>query len=116
MEYFETANVYTLTMTFSLNEPRLHDWCNKGRGMCYPVCGMMHVKEPMLLFGKSSPCDGSRFPLSLSEWFFTICMTPYNRKDYSTCHRIIAITIKIIAIIATTTTTIIIIIIIIIII
>ena len=17
----------------------LHDWCNKGRGMCYPVCG-----------------------------------------------------------------------------
>ena len=23
---------------------------------------------------------GSRFPLSLSEWFFTICLTPYNRK------------------------------------
>ena len=21
--------------------PVLHDWCNKGRGMCYPVCGMM---------------------------------------------------------------------------
>ena len=21
----------------------LHDWCNKGRGMCYPVCGMMHI-------------------------------------------------------------------------
>ena len=18
----------------------LHDWCNKGRGMCYPVCGI----------------------------------------------------------------------------
>ena len=29
---------------FSL-QPVLHDWCNKGRGMCYPVCGMMHIKE-----------------------------------------------------------------------
>ena len=23
-------------------QPVLHDWCNKGRGMCYPVCGMMN--------------------------------------------------------------------------
>ena len=23
----------------------LHDWCNKGRGMCYPACRMMHIKE-----------------------------------------------------------------------
>ena len=23
----------------------LHDWCNKGRGMCFPVCGMMHIKK-----------------------------------------------------------------------
>ena len=35
--------------------------CNKCRGMCYPVCGMMHIKEPLLLIGKSSPCGGSRF-------------------------------------------------------
>ena len=63
-----------------LVEPVLHDWCNKGRGMCYPVCGMVHIKEPLLLIGKSSPCGGSGFPLSLSEWFFTICPTPYNRK------------------------------------
>ena len=61
-------------------QPVLHDWCNKGRGMCYPVCGMMHIKEPLLLIGKSSPCGGSGFPLSLSELSFTICMTPYNRK------------------------------------
>ena len=27
----------------------LHDWCNKGCGMCYPVCGMVHIKEPLLL-------------------------------------------------------------------
>ena len=30
--------------------------CNKGRGMCYPFCGMMHIKEPLLLIGKSSLC------------------------------------------------------------
>ena len=32
----------------------LHDWCNKGCGMFYPVCGMVHIKEPLLLIGKSS--------------------------------------------------------------
>ena len=61
-------------------QPVLHDWCNKGRGMCYPVCGMVHIKEHLLLIGKSSLCGGSRFPVSLSEWSFTICPTPYNRK------------------------------------
>ena len=45
-----------------------------------PVCGMMHIKEPLLLIGKSSSCGGSGFPLSLYEWSFTICPTPYNRK------------------------------------
>ena len=61
-------------------QPVPHDWCNKGCGMCYPVYGMVHTKEPLLLIGKSSPCGGSGFPLSLSEWSFTICPTPYNRK------------------------------------
>ena len=36
--------------------PLLHDWCNKGRGMCYPVCGIVHIKEPLLLIEKSSLC------------------------------------------------------------
>ena len=45
-----------------------HDWCNIGRGMCYPVCGMVHIKEPLLLIDKSSLCGGSGFPFSLSEW------------------------------------------------
>ena len=44
------------------------------------VCRMMHIKEPLLLIGKSSLCGDSGFPFSLSEWFFTICLTPYNRK------------------------------------
>ena len=60
------------------NVPRL---VNKVRGICYPVCGMVHIKEPLLLIGKSSPFSGgSGFSLFLSEWSFTICPTPYNRK------------------------------------
>ena len=48
--------------------------------MCYHVCGMMHIKELLLLVGKSSPCVGNGFPILLSEWSSTICLTPYNRK------------------------------------
>ena len=61
-------------------QPVLHDWCNKGRGMCNPVCGMVHIKEPLLLIGKSSLCGGNGFHFSLSEWSLTICLTPHNRK------------------------------------
>ena len=61
-------------------QPVLHDWCNKGRGICYPVCGMVHIKEPLLLIDKSSLCGGNVFPFSLSEWSLTICLTPYNRR------------------------------------
>ena len=57
-----------------------HDWCNKGHVMCYPVCGTMHIKEPLLLIEKSSLFGGSGFPLFLSEWSFTKCLTPYSRK------------------------------------
>ena len=42
---------------------------------------MVHIKEPLLLIGKSSPCGGSVFLFSLSEWSFTICLIPYNRKQ-----------------------------------
>ena len=56
-------------------QPVLHDWCNKGRGMCYPVCGMVHIKEPLLLLDKSSLCGGSGFPFLLSEWSLTIIMS-----------------------------------------
>ena len=46
-------------------QPVLHDLYNKGCRMCYPVCGIMHIKEPLLLIGKSIPCGGSRFPLAI---------------------------------------------------
>ena len=45
-------------------QPVFQNWCNKGRGICYPVCGMVHIKESLLLIGKSSPCGGSGFPLN----------------------------------------------------
>ena len=47
-------------------KPVLYDGCNKGRGICYPVCGMVHIKQPLLLIGKSSLCGGSVFTFSLS--------------------------------------------------
>ena len=49
--------------------------------MYYPFCGMMHIKEPLLLIGKSSPYGDNGFHLLLSEWSLTICLTPYNRKQ-----------------------------------
>ena len=57
-------------------QPVLHDWCNKGCGMCYPVCGMVHIKEPLLLIGKSIPYGGSGFPLSLSNGHLPM---PYSK-------------------------------------
>ena len=61
-------------------EQDIAQFINDNCGMCYPVSGIVHIIEPLLLIGKSSPCGGSRFPFSLSEWSFTICLTPYNRK------------------------------------
>ena len=45
-------------LSFFSFQPMLHDWCNKGHGMCYPVCGMVHIKEPMLLIKKSGYLGG----------------------------------------------------------
>ena len=77
--HFQKSTLFTQSSYFSF-PPVLHDWCNKGHGMCYPVSRMVHIKEPWLLIGKSSPCGGSGFLISLSEWSFTISPMPYNRK------------------------------------
>ena len=58
--------------------PVLHDWCNKGRGMCYLWDGA--YKITFAVNRKSSLCGGSGFPFSLSEWSLTIYLTPYNSK------------------------------------
>ena len=72
--------LFLVPVSYFSFQPMLHDWCNKGRGMCYPVCGMVHIKETLLLIGKSRLCGGSGLSFSLSEWSLTICLTPYNRK------------------------------------
>ena len=49
----------------------------------------MHIKDPLLLIGKTSQCNGSSgFPLLLSEWSFTvICLTPYKCDEcIGYCH------------------------------
>ena len=53
----------------------LYGWYTKGRDMCYPVCGMVHIKEPLLLIEKSSLCSGGRG--------FTLvpCMVLYHMSD-----------------------------------
>ena len=76
---FLFMDIWSRTLSYVSLQPMPHDWCNKGRGMCYPVCGMMHIKEPLLLIEKSSLCVGSRFPISLSEWSFTIRHITVNK-------------------------------------
>ena len=39
--------------------------------MCYPACGMVHIKDPLLQTGESSPCNGAN-GFSLSEWSSTM--------------------------------------------
>ena len=63
--------VFKIPLSYFSFQPVLHDWCNKGSGMCYPVFWLVHIKEPLLLIGKSSLCGGSGFRFSLSEWSLT---------------------------------------------
>ena len=50
---FKTYHFPSMTSLNICFQPVFHDWCNKGRGMCYAVYGMMHIKESLLLIGKS---------------------------------------------------------------
>ena len=40
---------FLITYVQYLLQPVLHDWCNKGCGMYYPLCGMVDIKDPLLL-------------------------------------------------------------------
>ena len=50
-------------------QPVLQDRCNRARGMCYHVCVMVDIKEPLLLIGNSSLCSGFNV-LPHSQFFF----------------------------------------------
>ena len=58
----------------------LLDWCNKGCGMCYPVFGMVHIKEPFVLIGKSSLYGAAGFLSRNLSGPLTYVLTPYNHK------------------------------------
>ena len=48
------------------SQPVLHDRCIKRHGMCYHVCGMMHIKDPFMLIKKELLMKWQQwFPLSL---------------------------------------------------
>ena len=70
-------------------QPELDDWCNKGCGMCYPVCGMVHIKEPLLLIGKSSPCLVGRKCQNYIKTFDTLLVVRCPRviKRYRQFHK-----------------------------
>ena len=40
---------FTFTCSLSF-QPVLHDWCSKGRRMCYPVWGIMHINIYKICF------------------------------------------------------------------
>ena len=50
---FKLLFVVVVVSYFSF-QPVLHDWFNKARDMYCPVCGMVHIKEPLLLI-RSNP-------------------------------------------------------------
>ena len=56
------------------SQPVLHDWCSKGRGMYYPVCAMVHIKDTLLLIRKSSPRIGNVYGM-------------FNIKDHLAANR-----------------------------
>ena len=41
----------------------VHNWSIKGCGMCCPDYRKVHIKDPLLLIGKSSLCGDSRSPV-----------------------------------------------------
>ena len=53
-DYSDAYNYVLNTFSF---QPVLHDWCNRGCGKCYPVCGMMTIVTPTtidLILSRSS--------------------------------------------------------------
>ena len=65
--------------------PVLHDWCNKGHGVYYPVYGgdayktLAANRKEYPMWQQRSHVAAPGF-LSQSKWSFTICLMPYNRK------------------------------------
>ena len=48
-------------MSYFSFQPVLHNWCNIGRGKCYPVCVMVHIRGPLLLIGSIAHVSAAGF-------------------------------------------------------
>ena len=64
--------------TITLFQPVLHDWCNKGYGMCYLVCGMVHIKDTLLLIICPMPYNRIKNVLSAFPSFKLLCYLESN--------------------------------------
>ena len=65
-------NLMVDPLSYFLFQPVLYDWCNIGCGMYnYPVRGMVHIKESLLLI-RNSLCSGSSG--------LAICSMPHRHK------------------------------------
>ena len=59
-------------------QPVVHKWSIKGCGMTCPVCGKVHIKDPLRLIRKSSLCGDSGF--SLKKYLtMIICLMSNSR-------------------------------------
>ena len=44
VSFIPEVNTFMVDMLSCFSfQPVLHDWCNKGCGMCSPICGMVHI-------------------------------------------------------------------------
>ena len=43
-------------LSYFLFQPVLHNWYNKGIGMCYPVDDMVLIKDPLLIIKEGRKC------------------------------------------------------------
>ena len=81
VQWFVGSSLMVDSLSYFLFQPVLQNWCNKGHGMCYRACGMIHIKDPLLLIGKSNPWTvGNSFPFLLIRWAVTIYWMLYNHK------------------------------------
>ena len=65
-------------------QPVVHNWSIKCYGMCCPVSWKVHIKDSLLLIGKSILCCDSGFPLKRYVTM-TICLTSESRWYENQC-------------------------------